>query len=238
MSSALPVIESCLTCPSRESGLFCRLTAETLHHLVSIRRPLVFHKGATLFAQGEWPRGLFILCSGRARLMASSGEGRSTTLDFVQPGEALGLSALLSNAPYAATAEVLAPSQVAFIPRPQFLKLLQTQPEVGLRVAEHLSVELQRAWEQIRLLSLASKARIKLARLLLSWAERHGRASSAGLPLRVALSQEEIGQSIGVSRETVSRLLAAFKQRRWIRVRPREIVLLRPEKLRQLALKE
>jgi CRP/FNR family transcriptional regulator len=228
------LIENCIGCTWRESGLFCRLATETLRHLTSIRQTVVYPRGALLFAEGEKPRGLFILCSGRARLTASSRAGKRTTLHLVQPGEALGLSCVMANAPYPATAEVLAPSQLAFIPRPQFLKFLETQTDVAGRIAEHLSVELHRAWDHMRLLSLAARARAKLAHVLLSWSALQGRATQEGVTLPLHLTQEEIGETIGASRETVSRLLNSFRRRRWIRLRPGSIVLLKPEKLRQL----
>jgi CRP/FNR family transcriptional regulator len=231
----LAVIEDCLGCRWREDGLFCRLATEALGHLISIRQTVLYPEGALLFVEGEKPRGLFILCSGRARLTANSEEGRRTTLDLVQHGEALGLSSVIANAPYPATAELLAPSQVAFIPRPQFLKFLRLHAEVGARVAEHLSAELHRAWDQMRLLSLGSKTRVKLAHLLLDWAARQGRATEEGLSVPLPLTQEEIGETVGASRETVSRLLGGFRRRRWIRTEPGRIVLLKPEKLRQLA---
>jgi CRP/FNR family cyclic AMP-dependent transcriptional regulator len=232
MPYGVALIEDCLGCVWRESGLFCRLPAEALRQLKAIRQTAVYPPAAVLFAEGEKPRGLFILCSGEAKLTASSEEGRRTTLRLVQANEVLGLSSVVGNTPYPATAEILTAAQVAFVPRAQFLRFLQTYPEVGARVAEHLSLELHNAWEQMRLLSLLTSTRAKLAHVLLSWAELHGRSTEAGVEVPVHLTQEEIGETIGASRETVSRLLGDFKRRHLIRTKPGAIVLRQPEKLR------
>jgi len=234
MPYGVALIEDCLACVWREDGLFCRLPADALRQLKSIRQTTVYPPGALVFAEGEKPRGLFILCSGQAKLTASSEEGRRTTLRLVQANEVLGLSSVIGNTPFPATAEILTAAQVAFIPRPQFLKFVQSQPEVAARVAEHLSLELHKAWEQMRLLSLLTSTRAKLAHVLLTWADLHGRSTEEGVQVPIHLTQEEIGETIGASRETVSRLLGDFRRRHLIRIQRGAIVLRQTEKLRAL----
>lgn len=231
----LTVINSCLTCVMKEEGLFCRLPAEALRDLSTIRQTAFYPRGALLFVEGESPRGVFILCSGQAKLAASSKDGKSITLRLVEPGEVLGLSSVIANGAYPVTAETLAPSQVNFIPRAGFLQFLRAHAEVSMRVAEHLSMELHKAWEQTRLLALAPNARAKLAQLLLVWAGQHGEATPEGVRVSPQMTQEAIGERIGATRETVSRLLADFKRRRLIRVRGGSVLLLQPEQLRALS---
>lgn len=147
----------------------------------------------------------------------------------------LGLSSLIAGSCYAATAETLTPAQVAFIPARKFQRFLRSHPDVALRVAEHLSVELHKSWEQARLLALAPSARSKLAQLLLEWASEHGKTEEEGVRVPFHMTQDEIGRIIGASRETVSRLLADFKRRRWICVKGSSVYLV-PEKLRAAAI--
>lgn len=231
----LRVIDSCLACVLREEGLFCRLPDEVLRDLNSIRQTSFYPPKALLFVEGEAPRGLFILCSGQARLVAGSKDGKSLTLRLVEPGEVLGLSSVIANGPHLVTAEILAPAQVNFIPRPEFLQFLRRHAEVSVRLAEHLSMELHKAWEQTRLLALAPSTQAKLAQLLLGWAEEHGQPTAEGLRISLNMTQEEIGEAIGASRETVSRLLADFKRRRLIRVKGGSVLVLRPDELRALS---
>ena len=231
----LTIIDSCFACVLREEGLFCRLPPEVLRDLNSIRQTAFYPAGAVLFVEGESPRGLFILCAGQAKLGAGSKDGRSITLRLVAPGEVLGLSSVIANGSYPATAETLAPSEVCFIPRAQFLQFLHNHAEVSVRVAEHLSMELHKAWEQTRLLALAPSTQAKLAQLLLVWAGQHGQATEEGVRVPLNMTQEAIGESIGVSRETVSRLLADFTRRGLIRVKGGSVLLVHADQLRALS---
>ncbi len=230
----LRIIDSCLTCVTREEGIFCRLSPEALRELNSMRQTSFYPPGAVLFVEGERPRGLYILCAGQAKLGANSNEGKGITLRLVEPGEVLGLSSVIANGSYPVTAETLAPSQVNFIPRAEFLRFLSAHADVALRVAEHLSMELHKAWEQTRLLALAPSTRAKLAHLLLVWAGQHGQATPEGMRIPLNMNQEEIAETIGASRETVSRLLADFKRRRLIRVKGGSVTLLQPDELRTM----
>lgn len=227
----LNVINSCLLCVMKEDGLFCRLPPKALRDLDSIRHNSFYPAGAVLFVEGEEPKGLYILCSGRAKLVASSKEGRSIILRQVKAGEIMGLSSITGNAPYPVTAETVMPSQVSFISRGEFLRFLRAHVEVFSRVTEHLSMELHRAWEQTRLVALAKSARAKLAQLLLGWAREGGQQTAEGARIQVTMTHERIGESIGASRETVSRLLADFKRHGLIRVKGGAIVILREEEL-------
>ncbi len=238
-SSAAPyglkVVENCVDCSARQKTLFCRMSAETMREMNMIRQTALYPQGAVLFVEGEMPRGLFILCSGEAKLTAGSRQGESIILRLVESGELLGLSSLIAASPYAATAETLTPAQVAFIPARKFQRFLRSHPDVALRVAEHLSMELHKSWEQARLLALAPSTRSKLAQLLLEWASEHGTVEEEGVCVPFHMTHEEIGRIIGASRETVSRLLSDFKRRRLIRVKGGSVYLV-PEELRVAAI--
>ncbi len=240
MSSAtgpyhLSVIDSCFGCKATEDGLFCQLPHHVLVDLNSIRQNSFFPRGAFLFAEGEMPRGIFILCSGQAKLSATSPDGQTMTLGVAEHGEVLGLSNLLSNTAYRVSAETLAPCQVSVISRLQFLQLMRAHAEVAMRVAKHLSMELNRAWEQTLLVTLAPSAQAKLARFLLSWAAEQHREVVADAHLSLNMTHEAIASRIGARRETVSRALADFCYQEVLRVHRGNIVILQPEKLKQLA---
>jgi len=195
-----------------EKGLFCRLSPESLHSLNSIRQNSFYPRGALLFVEGEPSRGIFILCSGQARLAANSKTGKTITLRQVEAGEVLGLSTVIANRVYPVTAETLTPSQVNFIPRNEFLQFLRDHADVSMQVAEHLSMELHKAWEQTRLVALAPSGQAKLAQFLLAKATTLGKTLPQGVRVPLNMTHEEIAESIGATRETVSRLLADFKR--------------------------
>ena len=227
----LKIVEGCLGCVTREEGLFCQLPHVALSTLNSIRQTSIYPRGVLLFVEGQPARGLYILCSGQAKLYVNSAEGQSLTLRLVEHGEVLGLSSLIADERYPVTAETLCPSQVSFIPRLEFLQLMRASPDVALRVAKHLSMELSKAWRQTKMLALAPDTHCKLTQFLLEWAQKHGQPTSDGLRIALHMTHEEIAQSIGASRESVSRILSEWKHRGVIRSSGGTITILCPLEL-------
>jgi len=216
------IIEDCLKCSLREDRLFCNLPSEALDALQSIKATAVYPKGAMLCLEGQPPRGIFILCTGRAKLFTTSAEGKTMILRVAEPGEVLGLTAVVSNTAYEATVETMEPSQANFISQAHFIQFLQSHSAVGVKVAQQLTHNCHCAYEEIRSLALSNSVPEKIAKLLLSWAEHPlmmQKQVSGEIPIRVTLTQEEIAQFVGTSRETVSRTLGDFKKKGWMRTK-------------------
>jgi CRP/FNR family cyclic AMP-dependent transcriptional regulator len=222
MAYNFQIIEDCMKCKHREQRLFCNLSREALLQLQNIKATSVYPKGAMLCLEGQAPRGIFVLCTGKAKLSTTSSEGKSMILRIAEPGEVLGLTAAVSGTPYEATIETLEPSQANFIAQADFVRFLQEHPDVGLRVAKQLTHNCKCAYGEIRSLGLSNSVPEKLAKLILQWAE-HPIEMSARKPnetsIRVTLTQEEIAQFVGTSRETVSRVLSSFRKKNWLRVK-------------------
>lgn len=222
MAYNFQIIEDCLKCTFREHRLFCDLSREALLRLQSIKATSVYPKGSLLCLEGQPPRGIFVLCTGRAKLSTTSSEGKSMILRIAEPGEVLGLTAVVSGTPYEATVETLEPSQANFISQAEFLRFIQEHPDVGLRVARQLTHNCKCAYGEIRSLGLSNSVPEKLAKLILQWAEHpleFAAKKSQETAIRVTLTQEEIAQLTGTSRETVSRVLGGFRKKGWLRVK-------------------
>jgi CRP/FNR family transcriptional regulator len=138
----------------------------------------------------------------------------------------------MANSKYQSNAETVEPSEISMVRRANFLRFLSRYNDAALRVAEHLSMELHKAWAQTRLLALAPNARSKLAQALLLWADRYGQPAADGVRLPLNMTQEAIGETIGATRETVSRLLSEFQRKNWIRIKGGSVMLLDPVELR------
>jgi len=222
MAYNFQIIEDCLKCTFREHRLFCDLSREALLRLQSIKATSVYPKGSLLCLEGQPPRGIFVLCTGRAKLSTTSSEGKSMILRIAEPGEVLGLTAVVSGTPYEATVETLETSQANFISQAEFLRFIQEHPDVGLRVARQLTHNCKCAYGEIRSLGLSNSVPEKLAKLILQWAQ-HPLEFASKKPqetaIRVTLTQEEIAQLTGTSRETVSRVLGGFRKKGWLRVK-------------------
>ena len=233
----LDIIESCLTCRMREDYLFCNLSTPSTKALEAIKSTAAYPKGALLFVEGQSPRGVFVLCHGRAKLSTSSADGKTIILKIAEPGEILGLSATVSGKSYEVTAELMEPSQANFITRQDFLNFLRDHGDASLRVAEQLSKNYHSAYEEIRSLGLSHSAAEKLAKLLLEWAkEGNGNGKDKGeVRLTVTLTHEEIAQLIGTSRETVTRALADLKKKQLVQVKGSTVVIRNKAALEKLA---
>jgi len=231
----LRLVESCLGCITREEGLFCKLPHAALSTLNSLRQTSTYPRGVMLFVEGQPSRGLYIVCSGEAKLYVNSADGQSLTVRVVEHGEVLGLSSLIRDECYPVTAETLCPCQVSFIPRLEFLQFMRANADVALRVARHLSMELSKAWQQTKMLALAPDTHSKLIQFLLAWAEKRGQTTPDGLRITLHMTHEEIAQSIGASRESVSRILSDWKHRGVIRSSGGAITILQPLELQIIA---
>lgn len=230
----LEIIESCFSCPHREERLFCNLSAPALKHLETITAAASYPKGATLFVEGQKPRGVFILCNGRVKLSTSSADGKTLILRVPEKGEILGLAATVSGQPYQASAEVLEPAQANFIARNDFLEFLKTHGEAALRVAQQLSENYHLAITEMRTIGLSHSAAEKFARFLLEQAAE-GDKEEGVVRLTLTLTHEEIAQMIGSSRETVTRLFSDFKKRGLLQVKGSTVVIQDISELRKMA---
>jgi CRP/FNR family transcriptional regulator len=228
----LNILDNCVACPIREEHLFCNLTGAALEKLNQIKSTAVYPKSAMLFLEGQASRGVFVLCTGKAKLSISSKEGKTIITKLSEPGDVLGLNATVSNRPYEVTAQMVEAGQANFIPRDTFLQFLREYGEVAVRVAEQLSRNYYTAYEEIRTLGLTSSPSEKFAKLLLSWASSKDDAN--GSQIRLTLTQEEIAEMIGTTRETVSRLFSDFKKKQLLQVKGATLILRDKEALQRM----
>ena len=225
----LNIVESCVHCPLINDDFFCNMPASARRALNSVKATAAYPRGALLCLEGQPPRGVFILCSGRAKVYSTSNHGRNIMLRIAEPGEVMGLSATLTGDPYEATVETLQPTQASFIPRADFLRLMREEPEVALRLIAQLLRNCRTAYDEIRSLGLSHTVAEKLARLLLQWAEhpvRDPECTGGTVHVKMQLTQDEMAQILGSSRETVTRLLSEFKHKKLIRVNGSSLIVL------------
>ena len=229
----IQITENCLICKLRHSGFFCELPKGPLEELEKVKYASAYPQGAMLFVEGQAPRGVYIVCSGRVKLSTTSREGKTLILRIAQAGEVLGLHATVSGRPYELTGETLQPCQLDFVRRDDFLRFLQHRGDACLNAAQHLSQNCQNAYEMIRSLGLSHSVGEKLARLLLEWAS-DGEATKDGIRIKVSLTHEEIAQLIGTSRETVTRVLSEFREKKFAQLRGSTLMIMNRPGLEKL----
>ncbi len=207
-----------------EGDLLSGLSRPEVAAFEAIQVTTTYPPGSVLFVEGEVPRGVFVLSSGRVKLSIGSASGKIMILRIAKPGEILGLHAVVSNAVFQATAQTLEPCRVSFVRGNEFLRFLREHPKASFEAARQLSASYQEACDQLRSIGLCDSARQRVARFVLEWAE-NGQKRADGILTKLTLTHEEIGQLIGTSRETITRAFGDFRARRWILTQGSKLVV-------------
>ncbi|HEX2833067.1 MAG TPA: Crp/Fnr family transcriptional regulator [Thermoanaerobaculia bacterium] len=232
----IEICDRCGDCKWRGDSFFCQFDEKILEAFNGVTYTNVYPSGTLLYAEGEQPRGLFILCEGAAKLTISSGTGKTLIVRMVQPGDALGLPSVLKGTAYKTSAETTAHSQLKFVRRDDFLRFAEEHRAVSFNIARQLVDDCESDADQIRALGLTNTAAERLAQLLLLWCDESGRPSASGMRIPVPMTHEEISQMIGTSRETVTRLLKSFREKKLISVRRASMTVHNKSELEDLLL--
>ncbi|QHN03962.1 Crp/Fnr family transcriptional regulator [Granulicella sp. WH15] len=230
-----PAGRDCLTCLVRGTDCFCSLPVEALAELQAIGSHMRLHAGERLLHEGYSADKVYVVCEGRLKLSASSAEGRLLLVRIAGPGDVLGLAAAMKGTEHRLTAESLERCEVKAISRVEFLGFMEKFREVGRNTVASVSLEYEGAIMSARRLALSGSAAGKLASVLLDWG-RMGARSNQKEPMEfnMPLTHEELGSMAGISRETVTRLLARFRKEKMVQQDGERITLLQPEKMETL----
>jgi len=215
---------------------FSALNSDALAGLDQMAMEFTYVRGNHLFAEGDQPRYVYFVRSGRIKLSVSSREGRTMILRIAEAGQVLGLSAALSLSEHEVTAEALEPCRVKAILVSDFLNFLQSYPEAAMEATRCVLREYQVVFNDVCRLGLPATVAGRLANLLLDWLKVRLQNGHDDARFIVPLTQEEIAGMTGTSRETVSRLMNQFEREKLICVKGAAVTVLQPEALAQLAM--
>ena len=207
-----------LSAPWRRGEFYNCLSAEAMSEFESLGTLFCCSENAILFAEEQQPCFVLFLLEGRVKLSMNSIGGRRLILGISRPGDILGLTSAISGLPYEMTAEAQYPCRLKSVLRKSFLDFVLRNSVASQNVARELCLEYRETYTQLRLLGLSSTAPEKLARLLIDWCSL-GQQTEHGIRIQCALTHGEIGEHIGVSRETISRTLNDFKNHGFVEQR-------------------
>ncbi|MEQ9618407.1 MAG: Crp/Fnr family transcriptional regulator [Deltaproteobacteria bacterium] len=216
--------KSCTTCGSRADSIFCDLNQSGLQELETIQQKLKYPGGTILFLEGERPRGVYCVCSGRIKLSIHAADGRAVTVGYASNGYIVGTRAVLSGNPHDITARTVEESQLSFMDRERFLSFLKRRGEVSFRLSEALGDELSESYEDIKNIALGSSYE-RLVSVLLRLCDKFGEPSSEGILIKLNLSQEELAEMACMSRRTLSRAVQRLKKVRIIKCDRRVMII-------------
>jgi CRP/FNR family cyclic AMP-dependent transcriptional regulator len=192
--------------------------------------------GRVLFEEGEPARGVYLLRSGSASVFTSSTDGRVLILRIARAGDLLGLNSVLRESAYDSTVKILEAARTDFISRGEFIDLMDQSKSVNRAVLAILSKELADFGERAKSLLLSQTTSSRLAKLLLEWSLESEAVEVGFVRIEKRFTHEQIAQMIGSSRETVTRLFAAFRKNQLIRVTPAGISIVDATALENMAL--
>ncbi|GIX47945.1 MAG: Crp/Fnr family transcriptional regulator [Candidatus Tectimicrobiota bacterium] len=210
--------------------LFEELSDAELQQLAVVMREHHYRKHATIFHIGDPGNALFILKSGLVKVTIEDRHGREMILRMLYPMDFFGEMSLIDGMPRSATIVAQEPSTALILYRDHFLHIIDKSPRILLHIAAVLSRRLRKVNELIYSLAF-SDVYGKVARVLLTLAAEKGRATEEGTVIDMRLTQQELAELAGMSRETMTRTLRDFQQAGCLRVESGIITILEIEML-------
>ena len=215
-------------------SIFASLDERALDALVRATSTRHLDTGEVLFRKGDQGRQLYGVLSGRLKVSASGADGKEIVFNLCDPGEVIGEIALLDANPRSATIVALEPTELLVLDRRELLPFLERHPRVAICMAELLAARLRRLTELAED-SVLLALRARLAKKLVSLARRYGRATPEGVQIDLPLSQQELGDMVGTSRESINKQLRAWAQEGLLVSARGQITLRDPQVLESLA---
>jgi len=222
----------CDACRARSGSVVCDLPADVLADFRASGSVMLYRPRQVIFGEGGPASALYLVCHGAVKLYHADRFGRVHILEIAGPGTLLGELSLDEGDVVSSSAEALTEVQALYLPRDRIGAFVERHPETAMRFLAALSRELAAARHKIRELALKN-AESRLAGLLLQLAGTCGDASASDLQL--PHTRRALAEMIGVSTETVIRLLAALKRKGTITTDGRRVVIADADRLTRIA---
>lgn len=214
--------------------MFAALDADASAALRACMDEVRVEKGEELFREGDLGDRLYVITEGKMKLGQTSSDGRESLLAVLGPSELLGELSLFDPGPRTATATALTDVTLMGLGHQALRPWLTGRPEVAEALLKALAQRLRRTNDQMADL-VFSDVPGRVAKALLELGDKFGRPLPDGLHVTHDMTQEELAQLVGASRETVNKALADFATRGWIRLESRSVILIDRERLERRA---
>ncbi len=216
------------------SPLFAGLAPEHQQELRSQMAEVRLARGQALFREGDPGDRLYVVLQGKVKLGRHAADGRENLLAVMGPGEMFGELSLFDPGPRTATASAITETTLRGLGHTDLQPWLTEHPEVAAQLLAALARRLRRTNEAMADL-VFSDVPGRVAKALLDLAKKFGVEADDGLRVTHDLTQEELAQLVGASRETVNKALADFAGRGFLRLEGRGVVILDLDRLRRRA---
>ena len=218
----------------KRAGLFQGVDPEDVQALGEHFDIIDVSRGAIIFHEGEPGDSLYIVISGKVKLGQRSSDGRENLVAVMGPADQFGELSLFDPGPRTATAVAVTDAQLAVLPKEALHQWIAERPRLALQMLRAVARRLRRTNTMLADLIFVDVPG-RVAKQLLQLAQRFGSVEGGHLRVTHDLTQEELAQLVGASRETVNKALADFAQRGWLRLEGKSVVILDRERLSRRA---
>ena len=215
----------------RKHPIFCDLDPEAFDQLCRYAKHASLKRGSTIVSKGDPGNSLIAVISGTVKISVSSADGRSAILNLIGPGEIFGEVAVLDGQARTADATANTNCEIIVIDRREFLPFVRSQPALAMKFIELLCARLRWTTDQVEQVILQDLPG-RLASALIRLTDRHKPAQGGR---SIAVTQQEISEMVGMTRESINKQLRAWAARNWVRLEHGAIVVLDAESLQVLA---
>ncbi|CCI83761.1 CRP-like cAMP-activated global transcriptional regulator GlxR [Corynebacterium otitidis] len=216
------------------AGIFQGVDPTAVNNLIEKMDTVRYPRGATIFDEGEPGDRLFIITSGKVKLARHASDGRENLLTVMGPSDMFGELSIFDPGPRTSSAVCVTEVHAATMSSNQLRSWVGDHPQIAQQLLRVLARRLRRTNSSLADL-IFTDVPGRVAKTLLQLANRFGTQEGGALRVNHDLTQEEIAQLVGASRETVNKALATFAQRGWIRLEGKSVLIIDTEHLAKRA---
>jgi CRP/FNR family cyclic AMP-dependent transcriptional regulator len=216
--------------PLVRAGIFQGVDPSAVQHLRAALEPVTFPRAHVIFAEGEPGDRLYIILSGKVKIGRKSPDGRENLLAVFGPSDMFGELSIFDPGPRTSTATTVTEVQAVTMDRTALREWIAKRPEIAEQLLRVIARRLRRTNNMLADL-IFTDVPGRVAKALLQLAHDFGTQEGGMLRVTHDLTQEEIAQLVGASRETVNKALADFAHRGWLRLEGKSVLILEPQRL-------
>lgn len=226
---------NCISCAVRDDSDLADIPEDLVKELAASQTSNLYKKGQVVFYEGNRPFGLYCIHSGKVKLQKYTPEGKAMISRIAETGDLLGYRAFFTDESYSATAEALEDATICFLDKAVFFDVLKRDPNLSMKLLAKLGRDLKCAEDKVVDIAYKSSQE-RIIELLLTLKEAYGEDNGDGsFQLNIQFSREELANMIGLTKETVVRLLSWLKEKSIIETKGKNIRIVDMDSLIDLA---
>lgn len=216
------------------AGIFQGVDSDAALALGSQLETVDYPRGSAIFSEGELGDRLYIILSGKVKLGRHAPDGRENLLAVMGPSDMFGELSVFDPGPRTSTATAVTDVQLATMDRANMREWIARRPEIAEQLLRVLARRLRRTNNNLADL-IFTDVPGRVAKALLQLSRQFGQPEAGSIRVTHDLTQEELAQLVGASRETVNKALADFGHRGWLRLEGKSVVIMEPDRLARRA---